>query len=779
MAVTTLGREIVKSALPQKYKSYAQDSLTKGKLQNLTTSLAKEDPDAYIQILHKLNHIGQTVVSNYGKDTTVTLDDLDAGAQVKRSREKLQQLVKAILQRKDLTTKQKQQKVIQLGYKYTSKLKDLGLQDANKRKTGIANQIASGSRGNPVQLMQLIIGDMQMRDAANRDIPYLATMPYVDGDSPMSYWASGMSGRKSTYDTQAATGNVGYLSKQATNTVHNTPIIMQDCGTTDTGIPVNASDVENVGSMLLNKWRNYPAGTFVTQQMLQKANDDQQFIVRSPTTCKAKHGVCAKCAGIQQNGKLPVIGSYVALNAVKSFVQPLTQVGISCLHPDTPVRMSYGSIKALKQIKVGDTVIGVSKDGVSKSVKVTHTFNNGIQPVYLFTYSNGYTKLSIACTQQHKLLQIIEDQTNKPKILPAGYKCKDIAVLKLEGMEYNKGFTGQENLIPYKLVEKKFLGQMQTRDIEVDHPDHLFLLGNGIICSNSKHGSGMGGKKVQDPDGDDQPTGFDSIKRMLLAPSTFPGGAVLSQVDGRISAVRPAPQGGNYITVGTTTIYSPRVRRVTVKVGDTVQAGDMLTNGVPNPMQIVKYKGIGQGRQYFMNKLFQLLPNSSAGTTRRNLQQFSRAMINKVKITQEQGFKGHYPGDIVDYDDITSDWQPRENSKEMSTKDATGKYLQKPVLYFSIGTRITPNVAKKLQKYGYNKILVNQKQPPFQPQFISSKSFVLNDRNWLPRLNGQRLKEAVFDAARKGITDQYNSPSFIDKIIVSPFNPAENNKAGN
>lgn len=57
---------------------------------------------------------------------------------------------------------------------------------------------------------------------------------------------------------------------------------------------------------------------------------------------------------------------------------------------------------------------------------------------------------------------------------------------------------------------------------------------------------------------------------MLLVPSTFPGGAVLSQIDGRVSSVRPAPQGGNYITVGTNMVYAPRVRTVTVKPGDVV-----------------------------------------------------------------------------------------------------------------------------------------------------------------------------------------------------------------
>ena len=45
--------------------------------------------------------------------------------------------------------------------------------------------------------------------------------------------------------------------------------------------------------------------------------------------------------------------------------------------------------------------------------------------------------------------------------------------------------------------------------------------------------------------------------------------------------------------MGTTTMYSPVARTVTAKVGDVVEAGDMLTNGVPNPMEVVKYKGIG------------------------------------------------------------------------------------------------------------------------------------------------------------------------------------------
>ena len=93
-------------------------------------------------------------------------------------------------------------------------------------------------------------------------------------------------------------------------------------------------------------------------------------MIRSPITCKAHGGVCARCAGIQENGKFPAIGSYVALNSVKSFVEPLTQ----CLHPDTRVRMADWSVKAIKDIKIGDMVLGCDKEGHAKPVKVLDLF---------------------------------------------------------------------------------------------------------------------------------------------------------------------------------------------------------------------------------------------------------------------------------------------------------------------------------------------------------------------------------------------------------------------
>jgi len=63
---------------------------------------------------------------------------------------------------------------------------------------------------------------------------------------------------------------------------------------------------------------------------------------------------------------------------VKSFIEPLTQ----CLHPDTRVRMADWSVKAIKDIKVGDMVLGCDKEGHARPVEVLNTYRNGKKPMY-------------------------------------------------------------------------------------------------------------------------------------------------------------------------------------------------------------------------------------------------------------------------------------------------------------------------------------------------------------------------------------------------------------
>lgn len=612
--VTTLGREQVRRALPDGYKDWADKPLDKKAIVKLTTELAQKDPDAYVNILQKLHAIGENTVSMYGRDAALSFSKAVPSKAVQSLNRQLKDVIDKILDDDKLTEEQKEKKILDIGYKYQQKIQDEVFNDQDHRHTALASQINSGSRGNKTQLMQLMFGNMIMKDALNRDMPMLHMDPFVFGTSPISYWVSASSGRKGMYDVQAATGQAGYLGKQVTNVTHDVVIEKDDCGTKDTGVPFKAADAQNIGRVLLRPFHNHPAGSVVDAKMVAEADDDEEMLLRTPITCKCAHGICAKCNGLAESGRFPGIGEYVSLTAARSFVEPITQAGIS-----------------------------------------------------------------------------------------------------------------------------------------------------------SKHGGGVGGKRVEDPDGTDQPTGFPSIERMFQAQENFPGGAVLSPVDGVVSSIRPAPQGGNYITVGAQTMYCAPERTFKIKVGDKVSAGDVLTNGVPNPKEVVEYKGIGQGRQYYMDKLGEIFGKAGFGVDRSNLEAYARAAMNKVRITSDNGYHSWLPGDVVKYSVIASEWQPREDAVKESPDKAANKYLEEPVLYYTIGTRITPKVAENMKKYGFNEITVSPTPPPFASEYMRPAAALQTDEHWLPRLAGERLKDSLFDAARKGITDTYDSTSFVDKIVTLPF----------
>lgn len=766
---TTLGREILRSRLPDQYKNLADRTWDKKTSDSITTQMAQDDPDAYIDILQALNNFGQTVVSTYGRDAALPFRDLKVSTNIRNINTKIRQLIDKILDDDRLTDQQKEQKITDLGYKYTQRVEDAVFDDMDKRKTALASQINSGARGKKVQLRQMLFGDMLMKDALNRDMPYLMMDAYADGATPTGYWVAASSGRKGYYDVQMATGQSGYLGKRVTAATHDTIISEDDCGTTDTGVPFPANSTSNIGAVLLKPFHGYPAGSIVTSKMVAEADDDEEMVLRSPLTCKSKVGVCAKCNGLGENGKFPGIGEYVSLNAARSFVEPVTQGSVGCLAGDTIVRMADGTEKAIINIRFGDKVLGVDWYGHVTAATVTRFFANGPKQCYRYTFMDG---AELTCTEDHKVMIIdaelaVYDPSGKKK-----YNYKEKRIGEFIGDEQVATIAGSlDNIMHMPAPSREDVGIINTYDIEIDHPSHMFLLANGVIVANSKHTGGVGGKKIINPEGEDQPTGFRSLERMFTTPSNFQGGAVLTPVDGTVSKIQPAAQGGTYITVGNKTLYCSPARTVKVKEGDKVYAGDMLTNGVPNPMELVALKGLGAGRVYFTKQLGKILKENGWGTERRNLESFSRAFLNKVEITNPDGYHNFLPGDTVNYSEIMADYEPRKNSETLTPDKAINQYLEQPVLYYSIGTRITPEVAADLKKYQFNNVLVNKEAPPFASKFMRPAEGLQHDKNWLPRLSGERLKEGLFDAARQGITDSYDSPSYVDKIIINPLKP--------
>lgn len=283
------------------------------------------------------------------------------------------------------------------------------------------------------------------------------------------------------------------------------------------------------------------------------------------------------------------------------------------------------------------------------------------------------------------------------------------------------------------------------------------------IAISSKHSGGVAGA-----DSAKTITGFNVINQMIQVPKKFKHGAAHSTVDGRVDRIDEAPQGGMYVYISGKKHYVPRDQGrevpVTVKVGQEVEAGDVISEGLPNPAVIVKYKGIGEGRRSFTNQFMKVLKDSGVTNHRRNVEALSRGFINYVRLNDN--FGDYVAEDIIPYTMIAADYKPRPGCQENTPKSCKGMYLEKPVLHYTIGTRITPSVVKTLDKYNVKNIICHKEPPPFEPEVVRGMAHASKDPDWGTRLIGGYNKSSLLDAVWRGGTSNTEGTSYAPALAL-------------
>jgi hypothetical protein len=208
--------------------------------------------------------------------------------------------------------------------------------------------------------------------------------------------------------------------------------------------------------------------------------------------------------------------------------------------------------------------------------------------------------------------------------------------------------------------------------------------------------------------------------------------------------------------------YVPTGVAVTVKRGDAVEAGDVVSEGMPSPKEIVAHKGIGEGRRYFVQAMKQVMNNSGITAHRRNIELLSRGLINHVRMTDEHG--DYLPDDVVPYSMIERHWQPRPGSVRATPKSLHGHYLEKPVLHYSVGTKIGKSVVDNLGKYGINEIEAHKEPPPFEPEMVRGMANIANDPDWMTRMLGSYQQKSLLHATHRGGVSDTAGTSFVPTL---------------
>lgn len=419
---------------------------------------------------------------------------------------------------------------------------------------------------------------------------------------------------------------------------------------------------------------------------------------------------------------------------------------------------------------------------------------------------------------------------------------------------------------PYRLISRTFLGNLQTYDIEVDHPDHLFVLANGLIVSNSKQfARALMNTKVEEHDcgttrgipysvtdmdsvgcffakaagGHNRnneitapilrelkekgihtiivrspmtceaskhshsgavcqlclgkrekglpaldtyvglvagtalaepltnmamkqrhsggaatslggASGFKVINQLSNIPKTFIGKAPLAAEDGVVQAVAESPAGGYFINIGDHEYYIGVGQEPKVEKGDFVEEGQQLSTGLVDPSDAVRHLGIGAGRKYYMEAMKKTFDDGKLFVNRRNFELAARAAIDHVKITDADGLGDYMPDQVVSYSSLEKTYEPRPGAKELRPDRAHGKFLERPELHYTIGTKVSRAVIDQLNEHGVGSVLAHAQPPNFEPFMVRLLDVPEHTDDFMHVLNSTNLAKRFVNIVNKG-----------------------------
>ena len=246
-------------------------------------------------------------------------------------------------------------------------------------------------------------------------------------------------------------------------------------------------------------------------------------------------------------------------------------------------------------------------------------------------------------------------------------------------------------------------------------------------------------------------SGFSLINQLAEIPKEFPNKAIVADANGKITDIKKSAAGGYHVTIGDKEHYVAPGFNVLVNKGDTVEKGDVLTEGVINPSEIVKYKGIGEGRKHYVEAMHAAFKGAGIPVNRRNFEIIAKNAIDHVRVTNPDGLGDYLPDQVISYQGLERSYKPRDNSKLIRIDAAKGKYLEVPVMHFTIGTPITESVIKQLKDNDIESITVNEDKPGFEPEMIRLVDVPEHVDDWMHQLYSTNLERRLTNIVNTGV----------------------------
>ena len=534
----------------------------------------------------------------------------------------------------------------------------------------------SGARGSKEQIRQLsgmrgLMAKPQKAGSTGGDIienPIISN--FREGLSILEYFISSHGARKGLADTALKTADAGYLTRRLVDVAQDVIVMHEDCGTLR-GLEVSALKkkeeiIESLSSRVLGRTSLndiynpdngeliIAAGNIITEDIGEalEAAGIENVEVRSPLTCEAKTGICAKCYGRNlATGKGVQKGESVGVVAAQSIGEPGTQLTLRTFH----VGGTAGNVS--EQNTVNAKVDGTVEFDDLRTVESTDDAGNKVDTVVSrSTEMKVIDDLGNVRQQTNIAYGTILSVKNGAKV----QKGQEIASWdpyngviiaestgKIEYEQLEQGVTFQIEIDEQTGFQEKVISESRNkklvpalRVITIDGEEKTYNLPVGahlMVNDGEKINAGKILVKIprKSAKSGDITGGLPRITELLEARNPS-NPSVVCEMDGVVSFGK-IKRGNREIIVES---KNGEIRRYLVKLSaqilvqenDFVRAGEPLSDGAITPEDILRILGPTAVQEYLVNEIQDVYRLQGVKIDDKHFEIIVRQMLRKVRI---------------------------------------------------------------------------------------------------------------------------------------------------
>jgi len=535
----------------------------------------------------------------------------------------------------------------------------------------------SGARGSAMQIRQMagMRGLMAKPSGEIMETPIKAN--FREGLPVLEYFSSTHGGRKGLADTALKTAESGYLTRKLADVAQQVVVGMQDCGTTN-GITKTAGTVglaKNIygrvaGETVTDRKNDtliVEEGQVITADIARAVEDlgFDSMKVRSPLTCEASKGICARCYGMDlSTQQLVEEGLAVGIIAAQSIGEPGTQLTMRTFHiggvattagsePDRVVAPAAGTIHYENIVSVegpeGDHVV-LNQNG-SLVLRDAEEHELGTYPMrigakLLVKDGGKVSAKKVLATWDPHMSPIVTEKSGTVRFIDIEEGETMRKEIDSGGSERSVIVEHKGDLHPQIMIEDRkgdILGIYSIPEkayIEVEEGESVKA---GALLARTPRQMG----RTQDIT-----AGLPRVTELFEARKPKDP-AIMSEISG-IVQLGERKRGRRSIIVRNDAAdieqehLVPQGKRLLVTAGSPVREGDPLVDGPMVPHDILRIKGEEELQKYLLNEVQNVYRFCGEEINDKHIEVIIGQMLRKVEVGEDVGDTGLLPGSIVD-----------------------------------------------------------------------------------------------------------------------------------